>query len=345
LVDYDYPNTIIEVAMNKNTKSKKIRYSEAYTPTRGQYERLCPRYEALRDEGVFMLHSEIDNRGIKIHTIESRVKDYQSAIRKINSSALHGFGELVDVVGLRVICLFRSDLERVGEIIENLFNVEQKDDKISESTDSFGYMSVHYVCRFPHSYNGPRYDKIAGEVFEVQVRTLCMHAWAAVSHYLDYKAEGDIPDELKKGLNALSGLFYVADDQYEKLYNERLKSKRYAKNSTLDELLDSELNLDTFSAYIHKKFPDRDRSDLNGLSTLLENLKSFGYNSIGGIDIDLMKGLSEAETRDEKSRVERGVEKPPYYDLAMARISIHNGNPKFKNFEEAIERVELAVTE
>ena len=27
------------------------------------------------------------------------------------------------------------------------------------------------------------------------------------------------PDHLRKGLNALSGLFYVADEQYESLYN------------------------------------------------------------------------------------------------------------------------------
>lgn len=36
--------------------------------------------------------------------------------------------------------------------------------------------------------------------FEIQVRTLCMHAWAVVSHYLDYKGDWDVPADLKLSL-------------------------------------------------------------------------------------------------------------------------------------------------
>jgi ppGpp synthetase/RelA/SpoT-type nucleotidyltranferase len=70
-----------------------------------------------------------------------------------------------------------------------------------------GYLSIHYTCRMPDRYLGPRYELTSGIVFEVQVRTLCMHAWATVSHYLDYKGDWDVPAELKRSLSALSGLF------------------------------------------------------------------------------------------------------------------------------------------
>jgi hypothetical protein len=41
-----------------------------------------------------------------------------------------------------------------------------------------------------------------------------MHCWAAVSHYLDYKGDWDVPVDLKRALSALSGLFYVADNEF-----------------------------------------------------------------------------------------------------------------------------------
>lgn len=47
-----------------------------------------------------------------------------------------------------------------------------------------------------------------------------LNAWASISHYLGYKKESDIPAELRRDFNALSGLFYVADTHFAMLKQE-----------------------------------------------------------------------------------------------------------------------------
>lgn len=199
------------------------------------------------------------------------------------------------------------------------------------------------MCRFPYDYTGPRYDRIAGELFEVQVRTLCMHAWAAVSHYLDYKSESDIPDDMKKGLNALSGLFYVADDQYEKLYGESVQSKKHAKSMSEDDLIRSELNLDTFSAYISNKFPDRKKADSASISQLLDHLIDYGISTLEAIDKVVQQGLPKTIAGEGARKSKGGVDLSPYYDLAMTRLSLYNGDKNFQDFEEAVSRLEVSM--
>ena len=64
-------------------------------------------------------------------------------------------------------------------------------------------------------------------LFEIQIRTITQDAWASISHYLDYKNEISIADELKKDFYALSGLFYIADTQFNKIQESVLLQKFY----------------------------------------------------------------------------------------------------------------------
>jgi putative GTP pyrophosphokinase len=59
--------------------------------------------------------------------------------------------QINDVAGIRVVCLFLSDLDRVSDIVSSLFEVIAKEDKVRQDrAEVFGYMSHHY----------PRYDHI-----------------------------------------------------------------------------------------------------------------------------------------------------------------------------------------
>jgi putative GTP pyrophosphokinase len=127
-----------------------------------------------------------------------------------------------------VVGLYLSDLDRIARVIRNTFQVVSEDNKIEGAdVSSFGYMSVHFVITMKQEYTGPRYDRIAGMPFEIQVRTIAMDAWANVSHHLDYKNDKDVPAELRKDFYALSGLFYVADRHFEMFYSQSKQSREH----------------------------------------------------------------------------------------------------------------------
>lgn len=197
------------------------------------------------------------------------------------------FEEIQDIVGLRVVCLFLSDIARIGEAIRDSFKVLSEDNKVEgHEAASFGYMSVHFVATMKKEYAGPRYNQIIGLPFEIQVRTIAMHAWATISHYLDYKSETDVPKQLRRDFYALSGLFYVADTHFEMFFKSSQESRE--KMAKLFEKaksqVDQEINLDSLTAYLHKEFPDREHGDSKDISELIHELSRAGYTTIGDIE-------------------------------------------------------------
>ena len=174
-----------------------------------KYSEERPKYKSLMEEGLSILKKEINSSSIKVHSFYSRIKSYDSCLDKIrNKNIKQPFDEIKDFVGLRVICLFLSDLERVEKVINEIFEVIEKEDKIHDSEkDVFGYMGMHFIVQL----NG---DKTHNSIpFEIQVRTIAQDAWASISHHLDYKTSS-IREDLKKDFHALSGLFYVADTHF-----------------------------------------------------------------------------------------------------------------------------------
>jgi putative GTP pyrophosphokinase len=246
------------------------------------------RNKALLDEIVFILQQRLLESGIKVHEVDGRVKKIDSVLGKCERKGVRDIGLLTDVVGGRVVCLFRSDMSRVAALLMANFDIVSVDDKLTDA-GPLGYQSTHYVCQLPARYSGPRYENTAGVKFEIQVRTLCMHAWAAVSHHLDYKGDWDVPSDLKQALNALGGLFYVADNEFEQFYSARQKSKADAEKTVArDE--EQELNLDTLTSYLKQKFPDRTQSSSDGISKLVKELKSYGYKSVQDLDKAMSRG-------------------------------------------------------
>lgn len=281
-------------------------------------------YRALLDEVVFILQDAVDQSEIKIHSIEHRVKDETSIIKKcIDNGYSDPFMSLVDIAAARVICLFRSDLEKIGGLIGERFDVFNRDDKINESTDSFGYMSVHYVCKMKEGYSGPRYEKIKNINFEIQVRTLSMHAWAAISHYLEYKGEWDVPAHLRKSLNALSGLFYVADSEFEQFYLERERSRNKILKNTGSLSDRDEINLDTVKVYLLATFPDRRHADEAGISELVREIKAAGYTRISEINEEISRARDAfAEYEKMFPPVIKAGRTRRYADIGAVRTSL-----------------------
>ena len=263
-----------------------------------QYIELKPRYRCLKGVAKATLQSVLDNRGIKVHLLQSRVKRFDSFSEKAEKKQCERpFDEICDICGLRVICLLRSDVSRVRDAIRQSFNVISEDNKLEGSdVSSFGYSAIHFVVTLKKPYKGkPRYD-IGRLRFEIQVTTIAMHAWSSVSHYLDYKTQADVPTPMKKDFNALSGLFYVADTHFEMFFKAREASRQeMAKAFSKQKLpLDAEINLDTLTAYLQQKFPEREHVDSKYVSELVGHLLAAGYSSIGDMERIIERGWDAA---------------------------------------------------
>jgi ppGpp synthetase/RelA/SpoT-type nucleotidyltranferase len=253
-------------------------------------------YTQLRDEALFIIEPAIRNAQIKIHSVANRVKTVDSFLGKIQRKQLEKpFETIRDIVGIRVICLFLSDIGRIGQIIRNSFTVLDEDDKVQGAeVSSFGYMSLHFTVTMKDSHSGPRYDFISKLPFEIQVRTIAMDAWANVSHYLDYKTDKDVPSDLRRDFYALSGLFYVADRHFEMFFLSRQESQEKLvglfQEPPSNRQFVQEINLDSLSAYLQSKYPDRRHAGAIEISALVEQLIKAEYRTMDDVERSINKG-------------------------------------------------------
>ncbi|MFC4306618.1 GTP pyrophosphokinase [Cohnella boryungensis] len=210
--------------------------------------------------------------------VQCRVKDFESFYEKNDrKNYKKPFEEIDDICGLRVICYYPSDINRVVSIVKEEFKILDSEDK-SETLepDKFGYRSFHFVISLKEDWlKAPNFRELGELKAEIQIRTLLMHAWADISHKLSYKKKEHIPELFQRKLFQLSALFEIADDRFEVLKEER---EEYI-NSLVNELKEGQtqsepnpqLNLDSLQAFLDFHFPDRKRN-VKDTTTLLDEI-------------------------------------------------------------------------
>ena len=299
---------------------------------RRQYGERLPRLEKLRAEAEWELKEGVRDLAVKLHSLGSRVKPLDSFIEKASRKGYSDpLVQTEDLVGVRAVCLFRSDLTRLEQHVRERFDVFHEEDTVEgRDPHTFGYMSVHMNARLRPEHVGPRYDDIKDLVFEVQLRTILMDAWANVSHYLDYKGESSIPSDLRRDFIALSGLFYVADQHFELFFRGAQESRAAALETatTAGQALQGDINLDTMLAYIAQKYPDRERSDAESVSELVEEIAGFGWTRLETLDkaLDGIEPQFLAYEVDNPPNAKKGRR---YADVGVVRISLNLVDPAY----------------
>jgi hypothetical protein len=226
--------------------------------------------------------------------------------------------QLTDVVGIRVVCYFRSDVEVVAAaLVKGLAKAELHDHTAEFHLSQTGYQSAHVVASLPRAFRSPEFDM----PFEVQVRTVGMDAWASISHLLAYKSDDSVPAKLLAKFKALSGLFYVADDEFEALYamsQEAQEAAVAAVTTTSPGLLMREpTTLESLTAYLDVRFPDRERADRNSIARLTAELLRYGFETIGAVD------RMVEENHDYALAYDSEMPEAPFFNAAgMARVAL-----------------------
>jgi putative GTP pyrophosphokinase len=180
-----------------------------------EYRARQEHFKRIEQIAKYQLYKALKSQ-IKVHSLQSRIKSFDSFLEKAKSKNLKDpFNQVKDLVGLRIVCLFLSDLKKVGEIIKHTFRLISEEDKIDKHPkDVFGYMDIQYIVALRNTVK----LGVESMQFEIQVRTIAQDAWASVSHELYYKKEDAIPKEWERDFYALSALFYVADQHFKMLH-------------------------------------------------------------------------------------------------------------------------------
>jgi len=234
-------------------------------------------YSRLAENLKQALTSFLEENEIAYHSISYRIKEFNSYYEKIDRKNYNNPSEEIeDFCGLRIICFYPEDLEKIGNIINKEFLVKESIDKSSKlEPDRFGYRSNHYIVTIKKEWAiAPNYRNLQEFKAEIQVRTILMHAWADLEHKLAYKKKEQIPEEFRRKLYQLSALLEIADSQFQDLKSEK---EIFKKSLVIDSLgektfdLNRNLNLDTFQAFLDFYFSNRIK-DIDLTRDLLEEL-------------------------------------------------------------------------
>ncbi|MDC7709291.1 GTP pyrophosphokinase [Vogesella indigofera] len=184
-----------------------------------EYEGVHYDYSQFTQKVAVLCREMLKAKKIDFHLLESRTKEVKSFLDKINrpgKSYLYPISEITDISGIRIITYYQDAANEVAKLIEKEFLVDRDNSVFhTASAAEFGYKSAHFVVKI----SPERADLIEWQGFskftaEIQVRTVLQHAWAAISHKLQYKREEDVPTALKRKLFRLSALFELADDEF-----------------------------------------------------------------------------------------------------------------------------------
>lgn len=242
-----------------------------------EYGRKIPLYTALMEQTRTTLIKMLENEGVSLFSVEGRVKTKESIELKISRKTyINPMNDIEDLCGVRVICYYESDLDHIENVIKREYEVISESNKQKEmDVDRFGYSSRHFIVRIKDDWLAvPTFRELGGLKVEIQIRTMLMHAWAAISHKLLYKQEGDAPREIKRNLSKLSALIELADEKFDTIKRDKVEYVSNLNISSYDVVINEDLNLDNLIALIRTYFPERG-GDNDDISEVLHEILEF----------------------------------------------------------------------
>lgn len=247
-------------------------------------------HQRLTQSVVAIIRGLLIAKGITFLTVDGRVKDKDSIIKKIERKRYKNPArQMTDISGLRVIVYFESDIARVSEVIASCFRVDKKnslDKGALLSVDKIGYRSVHFVCDIGESRERlPEFEGMAGMKFEIQVRTVLQHAWAEISHDRNYKFTGKLPAEIERELFLYSGLLEVADKGFDKLSKAIDKYSEEIKGREVDSLVDKPIDSISLVSFVESwcdknDIPLRSSGSKSGYADLVQEIELCGIKTL-----------------------------------------------------------------
>lgn len=263
-----------------------------------EYQDNLPRFREVEAQVRDSIKRTLADAGLLVAAVESRVKAYDSLAGKLELKGhkYNSLADLTDILGLRVITFYIDDVDKVASAVERLFTIDWEnsvDKRKIHDTDSFGYLSLHYICSIPDfPYR-----------FEIQMRTLLQHAWANMDHDTGYKSGVEIPKRYMRNMSRLAGMLELVDDEFSKIRIEltdyRRRVQALVRSGNLDEV---PIDGDTFRSYLelnpfgqlNKRIASMNQAEIQDVPLMpyLAVFKGIGLKTLGDI-ATMIKEYSE----------------------------------------------------
>ena len=209
-------------------------YEQAVTELKLKFENAMNEYKTL---GLYSPIESVSGRVKKPASIMDKAKKKNIPNNKIEE-------EIEDIAGIRIICQFAEDIQKVVSLIKrrdgyDLKIVEERD--YITNTKPSGYRSYHVIIKYPiNSVMG--YREILAEI---QIRTMAMNFWAVTEHSLKYKYKGNLPDDLKQRLINCAEAAFNLDNEMSTIRNEIAYALRInkIKDNLIAGIIDNIQNL------------------------------------------------------------------------------------------------------
>ena len=229
-----------------------------------QYHERIAVYERLSHLADEALRQALDAQHVKVTAMEHRIKTESSLAGKLElkGGKYQTLDDVTDIVGLRVVTFYSADVDKVAAIVNEAFIVDRQnsvDKRKQHRLDSFGYNSLHYICRLPKTIvDDPEMPLLNELRFEIQMRTALQHVWSTLDHDTGYKGDVKIPHEYMRQFNRMAGMLELMDEEFSRLRNVLVDNRRQMLALEASGQLDSvDLNSETFRRYLEAHPFDR----------------------------------------------------------------------------------------
>lgn len=196
-------------------------------------EMLDPYHLAVEELTTKFNHmiEECHNRDIycPIDHVHGRVKSVTSILDKLQRKKIP-FEEIEaqveDIAGIRIICQFVEDIDKVAKLLLSRSDIEFKSEKdYLRNAKPSGYRSYHLIVYYTvNTMNGPKRLQV-----EFQIRTMAMDFWATIEHSLQYKYKKNMPDHVRKRLSRSAEAILALDHEMSMVRNEIMDAQNYSQ--------------------------------------------------------------------------------------------------------------------
>ena len=264
-----------------------------------EYRDQRPVFEKLQATVPEQIRTVFAETGIVVASIESRIKSEESLTGKLElkGTKYATLKDITDIFGVRIITFYVDDVDKVASVVDRLFDVDWEnsvDKRKLHEIDSFGYLSLHYICSIPDCpYR-----------FEIQMRTILQHAWANMNHDTGYKSGVEVPREYLRDMNRLAGMLELIDEQFSRIRTDINNYRRNVQSLVASGRLEEvPLDGDSYRSYLklgpfdklNRRIASVNQAEIQEVTLMPYQalFKALGCKTLGDVD-QLVRNYSDA---------------------------------------------------